>query len=110
MFYVYILECSDNKYYVGMTSDLRHRLISHLSGNGSVFTKKHHPTSLYYVEEIKSRKDAIICETFYTKLFKLNKQELQLEKRYQNIFKETKEFINKHGNDCWHKIRSGELQ
>lgn len=109
MYYVYILECECDKFYVGMTSDLEHRLIAHLSNNGSVFTKKYSPISLFYVEELRTRDEAISVETYYTKLFKVKKQELKLEEKYKNIFDDVKQFINKNGNDCWYRIKQGEL-
>jgi putative endonuclease len=31
---LYILECSDKSYYVGMTNDLERRLIQHKNGSG----------------------------------------------------------------------------
>lgn len=38
--WMYILECSDESYYVGSTIDLELRIIQHQSGNGANHTKK----------------------------------------------------------------------
>lgn len=48
--YVYILECSNGKYYTGSTIDLDKRLIEHQSGLGANFTRKNLPIKLVYVE------------------------------------------------------------
>lgn len=38
---IYVLECSNGKYYIGKTGDLDRRLQSHTSGLGSFWTKKY---------------------------------------------------------------------
>lgn len=41
---LYILKCEDGKYYVGTTNlDTSKRLMQHMKGNGSAWTKKHKP-------------------------------------------------------------------
>ena len=41
---LYILKCKDGKYYVGTTNlDTSKRLMQHMKGNGSAWTKKHKP-------------------------------------------------------------------
>ncbi len=49
--FVYIIQCKDNLYYVGLTSDISKRFEQHLSGLGSKFTAKHGIKKLAYVEE-----------------------------------------------------------
>jgi len=44
--YIYILELTDSKYYVGRTSDIKRRYQEHLEGTGSVWTRKYKPVSL----------------------------------------------------------------
>lgn len=48
---MYILECSNCKYYTGSTKDLIKRLEQHQSGEGANFTRKHLPVKLVYYEE-----------------------------------------------------------
>ena len=48
--YVYILECSNGKYYTGSTIDLDKRLSEHHAGLGANFTRKYLPFKLVYVE------------------------------------------------------------
>ena len=43
---VYVLELEDNKFYIGFSKDVNHRLYQHFSGNGSIWTKLHKPVGL----------------------------------------------------------------
>lgn len=58
--YMYILKCSNGKYYIGSTKDLELRIAQHQNGEGSNFTKKHLPLKLVYYEEYQR-----IDEAFY---------------------------------------------
>jgi putative endonuclease len=49
--FVYILRCNDNTYYVGVATDLTDRVKEHNSGQGSSFTKKRSPVKLVYSEK-----------------------------------------------------------
>ena len=51
--YMYILECSNGKYYTGSTIDLERRLKQHMEGEGANFTRKHLPVKLVYYEEFQ---------------------------------------------------------
>ena len=46
MTYTYLLELTDNCWYVGKTSSLKRRLTRHFNGTGSAWTKKHPPVAL----------------------------------------------------------------
>lgn len=56
--YVYIIECLDGSYYVGMTQSLPIRYDQHESGFGSVYTKKHGFKALVYSEEYENLDEA----------------------------------------------------
>ena len=61
--YTYILaNKTRNVLYIGVTSDLKSRLIQHKNGEGSVFTKKYSVTDLLYFEEFSDINQAIIRE------------------------------------------------
>lgn len=52
LFIVYILECNDNSYYVGMTSNLEERLQQHNSGKfPDAYTYIRRPVELKWLEE-----------------------------------------------------------
>lgn len=57
MWIVYILECSDQTLYTGVTTDLERRLAEHngdLAG-GARYTRSRRPVSLLYSEETENR-------------------------------------------------------
>jgi putative endonuclease len=49
--FVYIIQCKDDLYYVGLTDDISKRYGQHLSGLGSRFTAIHGVKKLVYIEE-----------------------------------------------------------
>jgi len=63
MWFVYILECADKSYYVGITPNLERRLNEHNSGCGGFWTRVRRPVKLRYFEKLKTRKDAEVRET-----------------------------------------------
>lgn len=65
MFYVYILECKEDKaWYIGYSSDLKQRIKAHLSGTGARTTKLKNSWELIYYEAYKNSKDAKGREIF----------------------------------------------
>ena len=57
--FVYILRCSDNSLYTGVTTDCERRLHEHNhSPRGAKYTKARRPVSLTYREEAASRSAA----------------------------------------------------
>lgn len=59
---VYILLCSNGKYYVGSTTDLVRRLEEHAKGRGCGFTKAHLPFQLVYSAEYATYEEAYARE------------------------------------------------
>ena len=59
---MYILQCKDNSYYVGSTTDLPRRIEEHKQGMGAEYTKYRLPVKLVYYEECLSIKDAFLRE------------------------------------------------
>ena len=58
--YVYILLCSDDSYYVGVTNDLGRRFLEHQAGNhGSKYTTLRLLVKLFYSEKIHGPLTAI---------------------------------------------------
>ncbi|MGZ3864798.1 MAG: GIY-YIG nuclease family protein [Bacteroidia bacterium] len=63
MFYVYILQCIDSTYYVGITNNLRRRLSEHASGiNKKFYTYKRRPIELVYHTKFTDANAAIQFE------------------------------------------------
>lgn len=59
MYHLYILCCSDNSLYTGITNDLGKRVDVHNSGKGSKYVYSHRPFKLIYQEEFRNRSDAL---------------------------------------------------
>ena len=55
---MYILECIDGFYYVGMTWKPDMRWMQHLSNFGSKFTARHKPKKVVYLEEYEDLDEA----------------------------------------------------
>ena len=54
-FFVYIVVCSDNTYYIGSTNNLERRILEHnTSKKGAHYTKIRRPVVLKYFEEYKT--------------------------------------------------------
>lgn len=62
-YYVYMLECADESYYVGMTNNLGRRMHEHKSGyNPESYTAQRLPVKLVYFTEFQYVWDAIHWE------------------------------------------------
>ena len=77
IWYVYLLRCSDNSLYAGITTDINRRLNEHNNSNklGSKFTRVRRPVKLAYAEKAADRKTASRQEY---QLKKLNKQKKEM--------------------------------
>ena len=65
--YVYILECSDSTYYVGITTNLNRRLARHNSGKGAKYTRGRTPVRLKAYFEVETRSEALKLEILLKK-------------------------------------------
>ncbi|HEX4147192.1 MAG TPA: GIY-YIG nuclease family protein [Pirellulales bacterium] len=61
-FFVYILRCADDSFYVGHTSDVTSRVDLHNNGRGALWTANRRPVHLVYSERHPFEKDAIARE------------------------------------------------
>ena len=59
MYFVYILRCADDSYYVGYTTDVEARLRAHNTGSGAAHTYRRRPVELVYQETHTTRTDGI---------------------------------------------------
>jgi putative endonuclease len=60
--YFYILRCSDGSYYVGSTTSLEARIVSHQAGEGGDYTSRRLPVEVVYGEEFETLHDAFLVE------------------------------------------------
>ncbi len=76
MNYVYILQCSDNSYYTGWTTNLEHRLKAHNNKKGAKYTRSRLPVRLVYYEEFASKQEAMKREYAIKKLSRTQKEKI----------------------------------
>ena len=61
-FWLYMLKCADDSYYIGHSEDLEARLAQHVSGSGDSYTTTRRPVQLVYAAEFPTREEAITRE------------------------------------------------
>jgi len=75
--FVYILRCADNSLYIGITTDLKRRLMEHNSLKiGAKYTRGRRPVTVVYSEQSGSKSLASIRECALKKLSKIEKEKL----------------------------------
>ncbi|MBP9822103.1 MAG: GIY-YIG nuclease family protein [Candidatus Pacebacteria bacterium] len=70
---VYILRCSDNSLYCGITTDVERRFREHQAGKGGNYTRSHKVLKIVYTEKKKNRSMASKREAEIKKLSKQQK-------------------------------------
>lgn len=73
---VYILRCSDNTLYTGITNNLEKRIAAHNSGKGAKYTKSRRPVKLVYSENCADRSAASKREYAIKQLRRAEKEKL----------------------------------
>jgi len=58
----YLVRCSDNSLYCGISNDLKKRLIEHNSGKGAKYTRSRRPVVLVGVSPELTKSDALKLE------------------------------------------------
>ena len=82
-YYVYMLRCSDNSLYTGITTNVERRFEEHKEKHkkGAKYTAAHTPLSIEAVWEVPDRSSASKLESQIKKLSKSKKEELILTKK-----------------------------
>lgn len=75
-FYVYLLECRDHTFYCGWTNQLKKRLAAHNEGRGAKYTKGRGPCQFVYVEDVKTKSEALRREYEIKQLSRQEKMNL----------------------------------
>lgn len=76
MYYTYILRCTDNSVYTGITNNINKRMDKHFSKEGAKYTKSHKPEKLEAVWKSKDKSLACKLEYQIKQLTKKQKEEL----------------------------------
>jgi predicted GIY-YIG superfamily endonuclease len=61
-FWVYILQCSDGRYYTGQTDNLEYRFAQHQAGGYCDFTSRRRPVRLVWSQDFATRYEALEAE------------------------------------------------
>jgi putative endonuclease len=72
--YMYVVQCSDNSLYCGVTTDLQRRVLEHnTSPRGAKYTKSRRPVVLTYSERHPDRSSALKAEYYFKRLTRAQK-------------------------------------
>jgi putative endonuclease len=73
-YFLYILRCSDDTLYTGITTDIQRRLEEHnSSAKGAKYTRSRRPVALVYTEEFEDRSSASKREYIIKRLSRAKK-------------------------------------
>ena len=79
--FLYVVCCSDNTLYTGVTTDLKRRLHEHNNNSrGAKYTKNRRPVKLVYWEKHANRSQAQIAEYKFKRLSRQQKLKIVVEK------------------------------
>lgn len=73
---VYILRCSDETLYTGITNDLEARVAKHNEGTGAKYTRSRRPVVPVWFKAVESKSEAAKLEIQIKKLSRSEKLEL----------------------------------
>ena len=76
MYYVYIVQCSDNTYYTGYTTDVTKRVQAHNEKKGAKYTRSRTPVTLVYQEASETKSLALRREAAIKRLTRKEKERL----------------------------------
>lgn len=80
LWYVYVLQCSDNSLYCGITTDVERRVSEHQSGIGAKYTRAKLPVKLLVFWTEENRSGATKAEIAFKKLKRKKKLQFIKEK------------------------------
>jgi putative endonuclease len=76
MWLVYLLRCSDNSLYCGITTDIKKRVSAHNAGRGAKYTRARRPVHVVYTESAEGKSEALKREYTIKKLSKTKKEDM----------------------------------
>jgi putative endonuclease len=86
--FTYMVECSDNTFYTGISTDVFKRIIKHNSGKGAKYTKARTPVKLVYVQKFDDKSSASKEEWRIKQLTREEKLQMINEPWYQSQWEE----------------------
>ena len=102
---VYLIRCSDESLYCGITNNLKNRLIAHNSGRGAKYTRSRRPVELVGASSAMTKSDALKLEyrvkhvptdsKYYELIKDKDKMVMDLNKTLKTINKDLKALAKK---------------
>ncbi|MDD2785934.1 MAG: GIY-YIG nuclease family protein [Patescibacteria group bacterium] len=74
--FVYIVRCSDDSLYAGISTDVTARVLTHNSGRGAKYTRARRPVNLVWKKRAKNESAARKMEMAIKKLPRIKKLDL----------------------------------
>jgi len=84
MWYVYIVECGDGTFYIGITTNVEHRVAVHNKGKGAKYTRARLPVKLLFAQPIGSRSRAASMELYLKKFDHAGKAQWAKDQKWRN--------------------------
>jgi putative endonuclease len=86
---VYLIRCSDESLYCGITNNLENRLIAHNSGRGAKYTRSRRPVELVAASSEMTKSDALKLE-YRVKQLPASKKKLEFKNKENKMTKKLK--------------------
>ncbi len=74
--YVYMVRCTDNSLYIGITNNIELRIARHNAGEGARYTRSRRPVQLVWKEDQENESMARKREVQLKRLTKMKKEDL----------------------------------
>lgn len=105
-YFFYIVRCSDNSLYSGITTDLKRRIDEHNSDGkkGAKYLRAKKPVKLVYSEKLKDRNTALVREAEVKKLSKFNKELLIIKNHFKKVDKKIHNVMKDMDFEKWKKV------
>lgn len=86
MYYIYVLRCTDQSLYTGITTDVQRRFKEHLHQKGAKYTKVHKVQKIEAIWQCESRSLALKLEYWLKTLTKEKKEKIIFDNAYLKIY------------------------
>ena len=83
--YMYVVECCDDSYYTGYTTDVKKRVAVHNSGKGAKYTRARLPVKLIYAEGFDSKEEAMSAEALLKRKKRPQKESYLNDNQNKNL-------------------------
>ena len=83
--YMYVIECCDDTYYTGYTTDVKKRIAVHNSGKWAKYTRARLPVKLIYVEGFDSKEEAMSAEALLKRKKRPQKERFLSDNQEKNL-------------------------